>query len=137
MLSAHQALSNVDLALVRLISNLKSRQVMIFVNRIDELAEPARQVPEIEASIRATLEAHQGPEDCRLIFGSAYWANRALTGELKGMEKASADALPQSSTVSRMRSSPRLIKLRIQTSAQRPNVRTVRIAWTRTGPRRA
>lgn len=93
VLSAHQALSNVDLALVRLISNVKSREVVIFVNRIDELADPARQVPEIEASIRATLAAHQGPDQVQIVFGSAYWANRALTGELKGMAKASADAL--------------------------------------------
>ncbi|MCR8725023.1 dynamin family protein [Frigidibacter sp. ROC022] len=93
VLSAHQALSDVDLALVRLISNVKSREVVIFVNRIDELADPGKQVPEIEASIRATLATHQGPENAQIVFGSAYWANRALTGELKGMARASADAL--------------------------------------------
>jgi GTP-binding protein EngB required for normal cell division len=93
VLSAHQALSDVDLALIRLISNVKSREVVIFVNRIDELPDPARQVPEIEASIRATLKTHQGPETAEIVFGSAYWANRALTGQLKGMAKASADAL--------------------------------------------
>ncbi len=93
VLSAHQALSNVDLALVRMISNVKSREVVIFVNRIDELADPAAQVPEIRDAIRATLKAHQGPEDAELVFGSAFWANRALTGELNGMPKASTAAL--------------------------------------------
>lgn len=93
VLSAHQALSDVDLALIRLISNVKSREVVIFVNRIDELQDPARQVPEIEASIRATLKSHQGPDAATIVFGSAYWANRALTGQLKGMAKASADAI--------------------------------------------
>lgn len=95
VLSAHQALSNVDLALIRLISNVKSREVVIFVNRIDELPEPSQQVPEIEASIRATLKAHQGPESAAIIFGSAYWANLALTGDLKGMARASADSIVQ------------------------------------------
>ena len=46
VLSAHQALSSVDMALIRLISNIKSREVVIFVNRIDELSDPAKQIPE-------------------------------------------------------------------------------------------
>jgi len=93
VLSAHQALSSVDLALIRLISNVKSREVVIFVNRIDELADPAREVPEIRDSIRATLKAQNGPEDAELVFGSAYWANCALTGDLDDMVPASAEAL--------------------------------------------
>ena len=42
VLSAHQALSSVDMALIRLIANVRSREVVIFVNRIDELSDPAR-----------------------------------------------------------------------------------------------
>lgn len=93
VLSAHQALSNVDLALIRLISNVKSREVVIFVNRIDELADPASQVPEIRDSIRDTLARHQGPADAEIIFGSAYWANRAIAGALGGMAEGSTQAL--------------------------------------------
>ncbi len=93
VLSAHQALSTVDMALIRLISNIKSREVVIFVNRIDELADPARQVPEIRDSIRATLRDHDGPADARIVFGSAYWANRALAGTLDGLSTDSAGSL--------------------------------------------
>ena len=93
VLSAGQALTSVDMGLIRMISNLQSREVVIFVNRIDELAEPAAQTAEIEASIRQTLEAHHGPQDAAIIFGSAYWANRVLTGELEDMEAASSAAL--------------------------------------------
>lgn len=93
VLAAHQALSTVDLAMIRLISNLKSRDVIIFVNRIDELADPARQVPEIEDSILSTLKAHQGPADAQILFGSAKWAHHALTDTLKDMDSSSADAL--------------------------------------------
>ncbi len=93
VLSAHQALSSVDMALIRLISNVKSREVIIFVNRIDELADPTSQVPEIRDSILVTLKAHHGPVDAQIIFGSAHWANCALKGDLEEMDTASSAAL--------------------------------------------
>lgn len=93
VLSAHQALSSTDLALIRLISNVKSREVVIFVNRIDELSAPKTQVPQIEKSILATLKAHNGPTDAKVIFGSALWAQSAIEGSLTKMPDASRDAL--------------------------------------------
>lgn len=93
VLSAGQALSSVDMALVRMIATLKSREVIIFVNRIDELSEPANQMIEIEESIRRTLKNNDGPQDAKIIFGSAYWAGRVLHGELGEMADASAGAL--------------------------------------------
>ncbi|MBO9474214.1 dynamin family protein [Shimia sp. R10_1] len=93
VLSAGQALTSVDMGLIRLISNLKSRDVVIFVNRIDELPDPVNQVPEIEASIRKTLRDRQGPEEVDILFGSAYWANKALSGNIEGMPKVSSQAL--------------------------------------------
>jgi len=93
VLSAHQALSSVDMALIRLISNIKSRDVIIFVNRIDELSDPAVQVPEIKASIRKTLINHQGPVDAQIVFGSAYWANKALSDTLDSLANDSALSL--------------------------------------------
>jgi hypothetical protein len=93
VLSAGQALTSVDMGLVRLISNLKSRDVLIFVNRIDELSDPINQIPEIEASIRKTLRERQGPVGVDILFGSAYWANKALTGNIENMPEASSKAL--------------------------------------------
>ena len=93
VLSAHQALTSVDMGLIRLIANLKSRDVVIFVNRIDELSDPASQIPEIEDSIRQTLRDHQGPVDADIIFGSAYWANMVLSGSLEDIRTASSAAL--------------------------------------------
>lgn len=93
VLSAAQALTSVDMALIRMITNLKSREVIIFVNRIDELSDPESQMIEIESSIRETLKAHNGPESAEIIFGSAYWANKVLTGEIDGMHETSANAL--------------------------------------------
>ncbi|MEL6518121.1 MAG: dynamin family protein [Pseudomonadota bacterium] len=93
VLSAHQALSTVDLALIRLISNIPTREVMIFVNRIDELSDPATQVPEIEQSIRETLQEHKGPATAEILFGSALWANHVLDPKAGELSEASAAAL--------------------------------------------
>lgn len=93
VLSAGQALTSVDMGLIRLISNLNSRDVIIYVNRIDELPDPASQIAEIEASIRDTLKAHHGPHETEIVFGSAYWANEALKGGLQEMTQAHSRTL--------------------------------------------
>lgn len=93
VLSAHQALSATDLGLIRLISQAKSRQVLIFVNRIDELQDPANQVGEIRDSIRATLKKHNCPVDADIIFGSGLWAEHAIAGSLHSLPKASHASL--------------------------------------------
>ncbi len=93
VLSAHQALSTVDMALVRLISNIQSREVIIFINRIDELPDPARQIPEIREAVHETLRKHDGPADAQIIFGSAYWATHALTDTLHTLSSDSAESL--------------------------------------------
>ncbi len=93
VLSAHQALSSMDMGLIRLISNVKAREVVIFVNRIDELSDPGAQVPEIRDSILQTLADNNGPENPQVIFGSAYWANVALRNNLDDIIADSADAL--------------------------------------------
>lgn len=93
VLSAHQALSSVDMAVIRLISNLNTRDVIIFVNRIDELPDPAAQISEIRDSIRETLKAQKGPEDCEIIFGSAYWGGKVLADDIENMTDDSAEAL--------------------------------------------
>jgi hypothetical protein len=93
VLSAHQALSTVDMALIRMIANIRARDVIIFVNRVDELTDPVREIPEIEESIRATLKAQNGPVDAAILFGSAHWATHALAGEAHELGEASARAL--------------------------------------------
>ena len=93
VLSAQQALSSVDLGLIRLISNVKSRDIIIFVNRIDELDDPAREVPEIRQSIRDTLRKFDGPTEAEIVFGSGYWASHAVAGTCSQLGEGSAEAL--------------------------------------------
>ena len=87
VLAAHQALSSVDLALIRMIANVKSREVVIVVNRIDELPDPVNQIPEIRASIVKTLTDFDGPKDAQIIFTSAFCANAALMNRTDALDE--------------------------------------------------
>lgn len=93
VLSAHQALSNVDLALVRMIANVPARDLVIFINRVDDLSDPAQEIPEIERSVRDTLARFNVSQDVQILFGSAKWAHAAASGNLNQMGKSSAEAL--------------------------------------------
>ncbi|WP_424978565.1 dynamin family protein [Leisingera sp. S232] len=95
VLSASQALSSVDMGLIRMISNVRSEGIVIFVNRIDELPDPVNQIPDIRDSILATLEKMNGPENPRIVFGSALWANAALAPETYPLCHDSAASLRQ------------------------------------------
>ena len=81
VLSAHQALSTMDLALLRIICAVDAREVVIFVNRIDELADPATEQKSIRKSINRTLSRMGLGEEIEILFGSGYWANCALRGD--------------------------------------------------------
>lgn len=89
VLSAHQALNTVDMGLIRLISSVKSKEIILFINRVDELADPMNEIPEIRDGLLKTLAEKNGPEDPLMIFGSAYWANMALLDQVDTMAQAS------------------------------------------------
>ena len=93
VLAAHQALSSVDLALIRMIANVKSREVIIVVNRVDELPDPKVQIPEIRDSIRQTLIDHDGPKEAEIIFTSAFCANAALMGRSDALDRPTLEAM--------------------------------------------
>lgn len=93
VLSAHQALTTVDMALMRIIATLDKRQVILFVNRVDELENPTEQIPEIREGILQTLKRHNIDDSAEVIFGSAKWAEAGLTGDMDVLSKASAETL--------------------------------------------
>lgn len=90
VLSAHQALSSVDVGLIRILGSLQSEQIIVFVNRIDELPDPDTQIKEIESYISDMLRQQGLPSDVPVIFGSAVWAEAAMAGTLDNL---TADAL--------------------------------------------
>jgi hypothetical protein len=83
VLSAHQAFSMVDLALMRILLALQSDQVILFVNRIDELEHPDEQIREIDAFIRGILKDKGFKGNLPIVYGSALWAELALTGSVQ------------------------------------------------------
>lgn len=93
VLSAHQALSTADLALMRILINLKHEQIVLFINRIDELADPHAQMQEINGHIRETLKSQNLPGSIPIVFGSAAWAEAKIAGTMDVLPEASGVAL--------------------------------------------
>ncbi len=93
VLSAHQALSTMDMALLRLVAAVDSRELVIFVNRIDELDDPASQIAEIAANFKETLRKHDIGADVPIVFGSALWAQAALDDSIDQLPAPSRLAL--------------------------------------------
>ncbi|MEM6695650.1 MAG: dynamin family protein [Pseudomonadota bacterium] len=94
VLSAHQALSAMDLAILRIICSVDAREVLIFVNRIDQLAQPQVEVENIRKSVEKTLRRIGVGDGIEILFGSGYWANCAL-GDPGSMRQPSRDALAE------------------------------------------
>ncbi|SLN25370.1 GTP-binding protein Der [Roseovarius albus] len=93
VLAASQALTTMDMALMRVISQFENRQLILFINRIDELKDPVTQVPEIRERVMDTLAQNDISTDTSVVFGSAMWAEAALTGDPDILTKDSREAL--------------------------------------------
>ncbi len=93
VLSAHQALSSVDLGLMRVLKSLKSKRLIAFVNRIDELPDPHNQVREIRDYIAGVLKKQNLDGDIPIVFGSAAWADAAIIGNYDNLPEDSVESL--------------------------------------------
>ncbi|MEM9317979.1 MAG: dynamin family protein [Pseudomonadota bacterium] len=93
VLSAHQALSTMDVALMRIICSVEAREVLIFVNRIDELEDPKGEIERIGDTIRRTLKRMGLGDTFEILFGSGYWANMAIDNKADDMMPASRASL--------------------------------------------
>lgn len=97
VLSAHQALTDVDIALIRMLAQQDSKDVMIFVNRIDELDDYRTQVPRVLEDVSNRLYEAIPDIEFTIVAGSAYLADlvfrtdpeaEALREELDTLELA-------------------------------------------------
>ncbi|WP_039018369.1 dynamin family protein [Halocynthiibacter namhaensis] len=93
VLAAHQALSTMDMALMRIIAQFENRQVILFVNRVDELEDPVAQIPEIRERVLETLKQSGVDPKTDVIFGSAKWAEAAMTGDTAQLSSDSRASL--------------------------------------------
>lgn len=78
VLNAHQALSTADLHLLRILNALRLDRLIIFINRVDELNDPIRDLPRVLRHVTDMLQRERLPEDIPVICGSAHWAEYAL-----------------------------------------------------------
>ena len=75
VLSAHQALTDVDIALIRMLAQQDSKDVMIFVNRIDELDDYKTQVPRVLEDVSNRLYEAIPDIEFTIVAGSAFLAD--------------------------------------------------------------
>ncbi len=85
VLSAHQALSRADLKLFRLMQALELGQIVVFINRVDELGGGSEDAGKVRADVLEGLENALGNSDIDVLMGSAQWAHYALTGDETGV----------------------------------------------------
>jgi len=80
MLTARQALSSADVALLRILRGLQKDRIAVFINRIDELSDIARECPIIVEHVRAGLRREFPTAEIPIVAGSALWAEVAIAG---------------------------------------------------------
>lgn len=78
-MSAHQALTDVDRGLLKMLAAHSGNQVIIFINRIDELDRLVGQTPKIIQDVRKRVSDIIPEHQLRIVAGSAHWAELALS----------------------------------------------------------
>ncbi|MEL6207500.1 MAG: dynamin family protein, partial [Pseudomonadota bacterium] len=78
VLSAHQPLTEVDIALIRILAKQDSKDVLIFVNRIDELDDYDTDVPRVLDDVSRRLRNAIPDIDFTIVAGSGYMADLTL-----------------------------------------------------------
>jgi hypothetical protein len=80
VLTARQALSSADVALLRILRGLHKERIAVFINRIDELGDVVRDTPQIVQHVRAGLRREFPGTEIPIVAGSAHWAKLAISG---------------------------------------------------------
>jgi Dynamin family len=80
MLTARQALSSADVALLRILRGLHKDRIAVFINRIDELGDVFGDTSIVVQHVRTGLRREFPASEIPVIAGSAFWANLAITG---------------------------------------------------------
>jgi signal recognition particle receptor subunit beta len=79
VLTARQPLSTADVALFRILRGLHKDRIVVFVNRIDELATLPADAQTVAELVHDGLRAEFPDIDIPIVIGSALWANASLS----------------------------------------------------------
>jgi hypothetical protein len=80
VLTARQALSSADVALLRILRGLHKERIAVFINRVDELGDLVHDVPAIMKHVQAGLRREFPTSEIPVVAGSALWAEIAIRG---------------------------------------------------------
>ena len=89
VLSAHQTLNRSDMRLIRLLKALNRDRFVVFVNRLDEIRDPAGEYDKLHDKLVDHLKRELDGKDVSVVLGSAAWANFALTGNEELLDRSS------------------------------------------------
>jgi tRNA U34 5-carboxymethylaminomethyl modifying GTPase MnmE/TrmE len=81
VMTARQALSSQDLSLLQILHGLNKTEIVVFISRIDELPDPARDVAEVGKRLQITVGRLCPGLKAAIVFGSARWAEIALNNQ--------------------------------------------------------
>ncbi len=90
VLSAHQPLTEVDIALIRILAKQDNKDCLIFVNRIDELDDYSAEVPRVIEDVTKRLTAAIPDIAFKILAGSAFLADLALRDDADAREMRDA-----------------------------------------------
>ncbi len=86
MLSAHQALTEVDIALIRMLALQGDKDVIIYINRVDELENGPQRIKRIVNDVTDRVTDAVPEAKFSIIFGSAHWAEAAMNEDFADAE---------------------------------------------------
>lgn len=86
MLSAHQALTEVDVALIRMLALQGDKDVIIYINRVDELENSPERIKRIVKDVTDRVSKAVPESKFSIIFGSAHWAEAGMNEDLADAE---------------------------------------------------
>jgi len=94
VLTARQPLSDNDVALLRIMRGLNKDRIVVLINRIDDLSDLDSELPQVVSFVREKLAAEFPGSSIPVVYGSAWWANQALSFD----EQAAARILRRKSS---------------------------------------
>ena len=78
VISALQPLSASDIAMLRILNGLHKDRIIVFINRVDQLRDPATDGKAVLASVKSRIDREFAALDIPVVAGSAWWGGLGL-----------------------------------------------------------